>query len=86
MQKNVGGTDRTVRVVLAVAIGVLVFAKVVTGTLAVVAGVAAVVIAATGLIGWCGLYAVLGINTASCCGSSSEGEEKKDCCCGGHKE
>lgn len=84
MHKNVGSIDRTVRIIIAVLLGILVAAKVVTGTLAVVLAVVAVIALFTGLVGWCGLYAVLGINTCKCCESGSGG--KNDCCCGGHKE
>ena len=71
MQKNVGGIDRIVRIVLAGALGYVVLAKVVTGALAVVLGIVAVVLALTGIIGWCGLYTLLGKSTNKCC-----------CCCG----
>lgn len=87
MKRNVGNADRVARLIIAALLGILVFAKVVTGTLAVVLAVVALIALFTGLVGWCGLYALLGINTNSCCGSSSEGDGKSGgCCCGHHKE
>lgn len=61
--KNVGNFDRVVRMVAGAALG---FAAYSTG------GIAAVILAAagvmafiTGLIGWCGVYTLLGINTCT---------------------
>jgi hypothetical protein len=85
MNKNVGRADRVVRIILAVVLGALVLVKAVTGTLAIVLGVAAVVLLGTGLIGWCGLYSLLGINTGKGCCSSAESGDKK-CCCGDNEK
>jgi len=80
MQKNVGGIDRVVRIVLAVVLGYIVLAKVAIGVLAVVFSIAAVILALTGIIGWCGLYAAFGISTnkCCCCGCEEEMPEKTD--------
>jgi hypothetical protein len=60
-------------------LGYVVLAKHVTGVLAVVLGIAAVIAALTGIIGWCGLYTVLGISTNKCCcGCEEEIPEKTD--------
>ncbi len=59
--KNIGSTDRIIRIVVGLA---LFFAAYSTGgAAAIVLIVAAVIALATGLVGWCGLYALLGINT-----------------------
>ena len=58
MKSNVGGIDRTVRIVA----GLTLIALAVTGTVGVW-GWLGVVPLATGLIGWCPPYAMLGINT-----------------------
>lgn len=63
MKQNVGTVDRVVRIVVALVLGVLVLTGQVSGVLAIVLGVAAVALLATGLIGFCGLYTVLGIST-----------------------
>jgi len=81
MHKNEGVADRVIRIVLAVVLSALVLGKQVSGTAAIVVGIAAVVLLLTGLIGWCGLYAVLGINTGKGCCTSKEGESKGCCCC-----
>lgn len=60
-QKNVGTTDRVVRLVLGIA---LIGAgwQMMTWWMMVVG----VVVLATGLIGWCGLYSLLGVSTCGC--------------------
>ena len=59
---NEGKTDRTVRIVLGVILlGLALFSL--TGVAQIVAGVAGVVALATGAIGFCGLYKILGIST-----------------------
>lgn len=63
MKQNVGTVDRVVRIVVALVLGVLVLTGQVSGVLAIVLGVAAVALLATALIGFCGLYTVLGIST-----------------------
>lgn len=63
MKKNIGNTDKLVRLVIALVISVLYFANIITGTLAVVLGVVAVVLVATALLNFCGLYAVMGFST-----------------------
>jgi hypothetical protein len=63
MTLNVGLTDRSVRIILVLLVGVLWFAGNITGTLAPVAGGVALILLATSLMGWCPLYTVLGIRT-----------------------
>ena len=58
MKSNVGGIDRTVRIV----VGLVLIALAVTGTVGVW-GWLGVVPLATGLVGWCPPYAMSGINT-----------------------
>ena len=61
LTKNVGNTDRVIRIVAGLA---LFFAAYTTGgTAAIVLTIAGVLALATGLVGWCGLYALLGFNT-----------------------
>jgi hypothetical protein len=62
-QKNVGPIDRTLRIVVAVALAGMAVAGL-PGAPAVYATAAvAVILAATGLTGFCPLYALLGIRT-----------------------
>ncbi len=57
MEKNVGGIDKVIRIVLGlVIIGLGIYFKNWLGLIGVV-------VLLTGLIGWCGLYRLLGINT-----------------------
>jgi len=58
MKSNVGGIDRGVRIVA----GVVLIGLTVTGTVGVW-GWLGVVPLATGLLGWCPPYSMLGINT-----------------------
>jgi uncharacterized membrane protein len=63
MKKNMGSIDRVIRVVLAVAFGLLVLTGTVNGVLAIILGVLAVVFLGTAAIGFCPLYAPFGIST-----------------------
>jgi O-antigen ligase len=61
--KNVGNTDRIIRFILVVLIAILYFAHVISGTLAVILGILAVIFLVTALINFCPLYTVFKINT-----------------------
>ncbi len=63
MIKNMGSTDRTLRVLAAVLIGGLLLAGVLKGTLGIILGVLAIVFVLTSLIGFCPLYVPLKIST-----------------------
>jgi len=60
MKSNVGGIDRTIRIVA----GLVLIALAATGTVGWW-GWLGVVPLATGLVGWCPPYALLGLNTCS---------------------
>ncbi|MBK7257463.1 MAG: DUF2892 domain-containing protein [Ignavibacteriae bacterium] len=64
MTKNVGPADRIVRTLLAIVLGILIFTGEVTGTLAIVLGVLAVVLLATSAVSFCPLYTIGKISTA----------------------
>jgi hypothetical protein len=63
MKKNVGTTDKWIRILIALVIVALYFANVISGTLAVVLLIIAGMFIITGFVGFCGLYTLLGINT-----------------------
>ena len=63
MKKNMGTTDRAIRTVAAVVIGLLYFTGVISGTLAVVLSIVAVAFLLTSTVGFCPLYAPFGIST-----------------------
>lgn len=60
MTKNVGGIDRTLRIV----VGLALIAAAATGTVGLW-GYIGLVPLATGLMGWCPPYAMFGFNTCS---------------------
>ena len=63
LKQNVGTLDRLIRFVLALVLGYLVIVGKVTGLLAVILTVVAMISLVTGALGWCGLYAVCKIST-----------------------
>jgi len=63
MKKNMGTVDKTIRIIVAVIIGLLYFTKVINGTLAIVLLIFAVVLVLTSFISFCPLYTLLGINS-----------------------
>jgi len=63
MKKNMGTIDRSIRVVLAVVVGMLYLAGQITGTAAIILGVVAVVFLLTSAVGVCPLYMALGVST-----------------------
>ena len=63
MKKNIGNTDKIIRLLIAAILLVLYVSGVVTGTFGIVLAIIAGVLAITTLTGFCGLYTVLGINT-----------------------
>jgi hypothetical protein len=65
VKKIVGNADRIVRLLLAAAIAILYFANILTGTVGIVLLVLAGVLVLTALVGFCPIYAILGINTCT---------------------
>jgi hypothetical protein len=63
MKANLHSLDRTGRLLFAVVVAVLYYTGTITGTLAMVLGIAAIVLLLTGLVNFCPLYAALGIST-----------------------
>ncbi len=63
MKKNVGTTDRILRILLAAVIAGLFFTNVITGTPGIVLMVLAGIFLVTGFISFCPLYAIFGIST-----------------------
>lgn len=58
-----GGTDRIIRIIIAIVVGVLYYTETISGTLGTVLLVLGVVFLLTSFINFCPLYTVLGINT-----------------------
>jgi hypothetical protein len=63
MKKNMGTADKAIRILIAVVIGVLYFTNTISGTLAIILGILAVVFVLTSFISFCPLYLPFGINT-----------------------
>jgi hypothetical protein len=65
MKKNMGSTDKVIRIVLAVILAALFFTNTVTGTLGIVLLVVAGVFVLTSVVSFCPLYAPFGIKTCA---------------------
>ena len=63
MKKNMGNTDRIIRVIAAVIFSALYFTGTVTGTFGMILLVIGAIFLATSLINFCPLYTLLGVNT-----------------------
>ena len=63
MKKNMGSTDKIIRIIIAAIFAALYFTDTVTGTLGIVLLVLGVVFVATSAISFCPLYAIVGLNT-----------------------
>ncbi len=65
MTKNMGTTDKIIRLALAAVVAALYFTGTISGTPALVLGVFAIIFALTSLVSFCPLYSIVGINTCS---------------------
>ncbi len=63
MKKNMGLVDRILRTILAVIVAALYFGGLISGVVAVVLGIFAVIFLVTSFTGLCPLYSLLGIST-----------------------
>lgn len=63
MKRNMGTTDRLLRIVAAAAIGVLYMIGSVSGVAALVLGIVALVFLVSGSVGFCPSYVPFGIST-----------------------
>jgi hypothetical protein len=65
MQKNVGRTDKTIRLIVVAAIAVLLLTETVmlASTLGIILAVVGVIFLFTALTNWCALYALFGMST-----------------------
>lgn len=67
MKKNMGRTDRIIRIGMVILVAVLYFTNVISGTLAIVLGIFASLWLITSLAGVCPTYALFGIRTCKEC-------------------
>jgi amino acid transporter len=63
MKKNLGTTDRIIRVLAAVVIGILLLTGQIAGTLAWILGILAIVLILTSVVAFCPLYFISKIST-----------------------
>lgn len=63
MNKNVGSIDRILRILSGIVVFGLIYTETLTGTLAWVLGGASLVLAVTGLVSWCPIYAIFGMSS-----------------------
>jgi Protein of unknown function (DUF2892) len=63
MKPNMGYTDRSIRIFIAMSLAALTFMGYITGTWGIVAYVVAAVFLLTSFVSFCPLYSVLGIST-----------------------
>lgn len=65
MRKNMGNTDRIIRTIIAVAVALLYYYNIITGTLGIVLLVLAGVFLLTSFVSFCPLYVAFGLSTSS---------------------
>lgn len=63
MTKNMGTVDRVIRVVIVLAIALLYFTGVISGTVAIILGILALVFLLTSIFGFCPLYKPFNFST-----------------------
>ncbi|REE79769.1 Protein of unknown function (DUF2892) [Lutibacter oceani] len=63
MKKNMGTSDKAVRILIAIAIAVLYYTNVINGTLAIILMAVGIIFLLTSLLNFCPLYTIFGINT-----------------------
>ncbi|TYA92155.1 YgaP family membrane protein [Seonamhaeicola marinus] len=63
MKRNMGNTDKAVRVLIAIAVALLYYFNIIEGTLAYVLMAVAIIFLVTSLINFCPLYKIFGINS-----------------------
>jgi hypothetical protein len=65
MKKNMGFTDKVIRIIIAAIIAVLYFSGTISGTLGIVLLVFAGIFVLTSLVSFCPLYAPFGLSTCA---------------------
>ena len=63
MKKNMGGADRIIRILAVIAIAVLAYLNIISGTLMYVLFGVAGIFLLTSLVGTCPLYMIIGLKT-----------------------
>ncbi|SHJ02663.1 YgaP family membrane protein [Algibacter luteus] len=63
MKKNIGNLDKGLRVIIAITVALLYYFNVITGTLAYILMVVAIILLITSFINFCSIYSILGVNS-----------------------
>ncbi len=63
MKANMGSTDKTIRLTLAIVVAMLYYFNAITGITALILGGIAMIFALTSFISFCPVYTILGIST-----------------------
>ena len=63
MKKNMGIADRSIRIILAIVVAILIYFGELSGIAAIILGVFAGVFLLTSLVSFCPLYTLVGIHT-----------------------
>ena len=63
MKRNMGSLDRVIRALIAVAVAVLYWQEVISGTLAIVLAAVAGIFLLTSFVSFCPIYAVVGMRS-----------------------
>ena len=63
MMKNMGGTDRMIRIVFAILFSILYFTGVIPGTFGLILFILGIVFLLTSAVSSCPIYKVVGLNT-----------------------
>ena len=75
MKKNMGGADRIIRLVIVIAVVVLYLTDIISGTLAIILGIVAVIFLLTSLLGFCPSYLPFGLSTRKSSGGPPPAQE-----------
>jgi hypothetical protein len=65
MKKNMGSADRSIRLIIAFLLTILLINETISGTLGIIALIVSAIFTITSLISFCPLYPILGISTCS---------------------
>ena len=65
MKKNVGSIEKVIRLLVAALLIIFFYTNVVTGTLGYILLAVAAIFIVTSLLGWCPIWAIFRVNTAS---------------------
>jgi hypothetical protein len=63
MKKNMGSLDKIIRILIAITVVILFYMNVISGTLALVLSVFAIILLITSFVNFCPLYLPFGIST-----------------------